>query len=329
MKAIEVNELTRVYRVRGVGRGLAGLLRRPVRTVVAVNGLDFEVESGTTLGLIGPNAAGKSTTVKCLAGILSPTSGRVRVMGFEPWRERYRVAQVCTTYFGHRGQLLWDLPLRDSLEVLRAIYGLDLARYRRRTEMLTEWLDLGPLWNTPVRQLSLGQRSRAELAAGLLHGPKVLLLDEPTIGLDVSGKQAIYRLIRLLQREEDVAVLLATHDLNDVEEASDRILLLLEGRSHFYGSPDTFIESRHPMRVVRITVSEPSRVLRLLPPQVATSAQVSANEVLLEVARDMASELLRPVIDADLPGLQVLVERPRLKEVVSILYEQPPAEVEA
>ncbi|MBT2234955.1 ATP-binding cassette domain-containing protein [Nonomuraea sp. NEAU-A123] len=206
--------------------------------VHAVRDLSFTVAPGEFVGYLGPNGAGKSTTIKMLCGILTPTSGRVRVAGLDPSRKRTTLARRIGVVFGQRTTLWWDLPLRDSFELIRHLYKVDRNVFKTRLDELTETLDLGGFIRTPVRQLSLGQRMRGDLAAALLHAPDVLVLDEPTIGLDVVSKSSIRAFLRRLNTEQGTTVLLTTHDLGDIERLCRRVMLIDHGRLAFDGTLD-------------------------------------------------------------------------------------------
>jgi ABC-2 type transport system ATP-binding protein len=209
---------------------LRGLVRRHWREIHALADVSFSLESGELLAFIGPNGAGKSTTVKILSGILRPTSGRVEVGGLVPYEDRVRHVARIGVVFGQRSQLWWDLPVIDGFDLLADIYRVEPARYRRRRDELVAMLRLEPLLDQPVRQLSLGQRMRAEFAASLLHDPEILFLDEPTIGLDAPSKLAVREFVRRLNREQGVTVLLTTHDMHDVEALAERIIVIGQGR---------------------------------------------------------------------------------------------------
>ncbi|MEU6724958.1 ATP-binding cassette domain-containing protein [Nonomuraea wenchangensis] len=204
--------------------------------VHAVRDLSFTVSAGEFVGCLGPNGAGKSTTIKMLCGILTPTSGRVRVAGLDPSRRRTALARRIGVVFGQRTTLWWDLPLADSFELIRLLYKVERAAFRARLAELTDALDLGAFLRTPVRQLSLGQRMRGDLAAALLHAPEVLVLDEPTIGLDVVSKAGIREFLLRVNAEQGTTVLLTTHDLGDVERLCRRVMLIDHGRLAFDGT---------------------------------------------------------------------------------------------
>ncbi len=231
MGMIEVEDLRRTFAVRT----RQGRLRRTRREVVAVDGVTFGIEPGEVVGFIGPNGAGKSTTVKMLTGILVPTAGRLQVAGMDPSRRRTELARRIGVVFGQRSGLWWDLPLRDSFGLLARIYRVPPQRYRTNLAAYVDLLDLGPLLDVPVRQLSLGQRMRGDIAAALLHDPEVVYLDEPTIGLDIISKARLRDFLRQLNTERGTTILLTTHDLVDIEQVSRRVLVIDAGRLVFDG----------------------------------------------------------------------------------------------
>ena len=231
---IEVKSLSKTYRVSrrdsGLWQAVKALGRRETHEIKALDDLSFTIADGEIVGYIGPNGAGKSSTIKVLSGILTPDSGECRVNGRVPWKERKKHVAEIGVVFGQRSQLWWDVPVNDSFELLKEIYRVEDARYRRNVEELTAALELGELLRTPARQLSLGQRMRCEIAASLLHDPKVLFLDEPTIGLDAVSKLAVRSFIQKRNETHGTTVLLTTHDMQDIEALATRILLIGQGR---------------------------------------------------------------------------------------------------
>lgn len=234
MAVITVRGLHKTFQTKRKAAGLGGsvhsLFRPEYATVEAVRGISFEMEPGELLGFIGPNGAGKSTTIKMLTGILHPSGGEADVLGYCPWRERQKLAHHIGTVFGQRPQLWYHLPAIDTFNLFGKIYDLDDAETRRRVSLLAEAFEIGDLLETPVRKLSLGQRMRCEVAASLLHRPKLLLLDEPSIGLDVVAKQHIRDAIRAMSREEGVGVLLTSHDAGDLEALCHRVIIVHHGQ---------------------------------------------------------------------------------------------------
>jgi ABC-2 type transport system ATP-binding protein len=231
---IIVDKLVKRYRISerepGFFGAVRGLVRRRVRVIEALSDVSFSLERGELLGFIGPNGAGKSTTIKILSGILRPDGGRVEVDGLVPHEDRIRHVGRIGVVFGQRSQLWWDLPVIDGFELLRHIYRVEAAAYVRARDELVALLRLEKLLDQPVRQLSLGQRMRAEIAASLLHAPSVLFLDEPTIGLDAPSKLAVRDFVKRLNRERGVTVLLTTHDMHDIQAVAERVIVIGHGR---------------------------------------------------------------------------------------------------
>jgi ABC-2 type transport system ATP-binding protein len=256
---IHVQGLTKTYRVpkraSGMKETLRALVHRETDTVEAVRDLTFTVQPGEMIGYIGPNGAGKSTTIKMLSGILVPDSGQCVIMGRTPWLQRKEHVRHIGVVFGQRSQLWWDVPVLDSFELLRDIYRVPEDNYRQVLDQLIEVLDLGSLLQTPVRTLSLGQRMRCELAASLLHRPEILFLDEPTIGLDAISKLAVRRFIRERNLQEGTTVILTTHDMNDIEALTDRILLIGKGRLLYDGSLDDLRSKYEEANLDQLVVS--------------------------------------------------------------------------
>lgn len=304
-------------------RRRVGLVRREKRQVRAVDGISFEVARGEMVGYIGPNGAGKSTTIKMLTGILTPSGGRLRVAGIDPSRERMRLAHRIGVVFGQRTTLWWDLPLKDSYGLMRRMYRIPAARFAQNMERCVERLDLAELLDVPVRQLSLGQRMRGDIAAALLHDPDVLYLDEPTIGLDVVSKASVRGFLRELNEELGTTVLLTTHDLQDIEQLCERVMVIDHGRLVYDGSLGGLHTADGSDGAV---VSERTLVVDLereLPPIEVAGARVvkveGARQWLAFPARASAAPLVAAVA-AEYPLLDLSVREPDIEDVIARMY---------
>jgi len=227
---IQVKQLSRDYKIAKRDGGIIRFMfSRRFELIHAVKNIDFSIQKGELVGFVGPNGAGKSTTIKMLVGILAPTSGEVRVLGNDPFNKRKQNAYHIGVVFGQRSQLWWDLPIGDTFKVLKKIYKIQDNLYEKNLTLFKEYLDLESIWHQPVRQLSLGQRMRAEIAAAILHNPEILFLDEPTIGLDIMAKKLIREFIIKLNHDYKTTVILTSHDMKDIEEISNRIILIDNG----------------------------------------------------------------------------------------------------
>jgi len=294
----------------------AGRLRRERRTVSAVDGVDLAVERGEMVGYIGPNGAGKSTTLKMLTGVLTPSGGEVSVCGLSPVRQRTRLARRIGVVFGQRSQLWWDLPLRDSFDLLRHVYRVPALDHAARLRMCRTLLDLDAFLDTPVRQLSLGQRMRGELTAALLHGPEVLFLDEPTIGLDVVSKQAVRGFLAALGAGGDVTLVLTTHDLADIEKLCERLVVIDHGRVVHDGTIDALHARYGSRRRVVVDLDEPLPVV----PSVPGASLVALSP--LRLGYDLETATVGEVL-AGLSGVafrDVSIVEPDIEDVVARLY---------
>ena len=296
----------------------AGRVRRRREEVVAVAGIDLRIERGAMVGYIGPNGAGKSTTIKMLTGILVPSAGEVSVDGLEPSRSRTELARRIGVVFGQRSQLWWDLPLRDSFDLLRHVYRVPTDRHAANLARFAEGLDLGPLLDVPVRQLSLGQRMRGELTAALLHDPSILLLDEPTIGLDVISKEAVREFLIAVNREQGTTVLLTTHDLADVERLCDRLLIIDHGTLIEDGTVAGITARYGTERTLIVDLAEPGPPLEV---DGAWVTRVEGPRQWLRFRRDdvSASDLLgRVTAVAEVRDLTI--EEPDIESIVREIY---------
>ncbi len=325
MSAITVTNLQKTFQSKrkaaGLGASLRSLIRPEYNLVEAVRGLSFEMENGELLGFIGPNGAGKSTTIKILTGILHPSGGEASVLGFTPWKERQKLAFQIGTVFGQRPQLWYHLPAIDTFTLFGKIYELDDAFIRQRIGFLSEAFDLKDLLETPVRKLSLGQRMRCEVAASLLHKPKLLLLDEPSIGLDVVAKQHIRDAIRTMSTEENVGVLLTSHDASDLEALCHKVIIVNHGQIVYRDKVSNLkrkfltrktVEVRYAEEVSASFTVEGMETLKVGRYGVKLSFDTHTTPAGAMLARLSAAGTLVDITIAD----------PPLEEVIAMIYEQ-------
>lgn len=252
IKMIQVTNLRKDFKISKKEKGLSGALKNLIKsekqTVQAVKDISFQIQKGEIVAFLGPNGAGKSTTIKMLSGILTPTDGEILIHGKEPYKNRKEVVRDLGVVFGQRTQLNWDLRLGESFELLRHIYQIDKTTYEENLQVMDEILGIFEIINTPVRQLSLGQRMRGDLVAAMLHSPSVLFLDEPTIGLDVDGKYAIRKFIKEINRVKGTTVILTTHDLGDVQELCKRLIIINHGTIIEDGPLEELVERIAPYK---------------------------------------------------------------------------------
>lgn len=231
---IELKHINKAFKIAkrnaGLSEAVKALFKKNYTHIHALNGVSFTINEGEMVGYIGPNGAGKSSTIKVMSGILTPDSGECIINGRTPWKDRVAHVKEIGVVFGQRSQLWWDVPVADSFELIKDIYNVDTAAFNKTLKELKELLDIGEIIRTPARQLSLGQRMRCEIAASLLHNPKVLFLDEPTIGLDAVSKIAVRSFIKTINKERKTTVILTTHDMQDIEALTERILLIGKGK---------------------------------------------------------------------------------------------------
>ena len=323
MVQILVQGLAKTYRVAERDPGLLGAVRglvhRRWRTVDALKDVSFALEQGELLGFIGPNGAGKSTTIKILSGILRPDSGRVEVGGLVPYLDRIRHVARIGVVFGQRTQLWWDLPVADGFDLLRDIYRVDPRRYRTTRDELVGLLRLERLMDQPVRQLSLGQRRRAEIAAALLHEPSILFLDEPTIGLDAPSKLAVREFVKTLNRTRGVTVLLTTHDMHDIEALADRVIVIGHGRVLADSPFETLRANVLAERRLFVDFAEDAPDLAL--PGVTVRARDGRSMELAFDPRIMGAPALIAAITAGHAVEDIHVEQPAIEEVIARFYD--------
>ena len=324
---IEVQHLSKTFYVRRRESGLknaAAALFKKREPVPALQDVSFSVADGEMVGYIGPNGAGKSTTIKVMTGVLTPDHGICRIDGRTPWKERKAHVARIGVVFGQRSQLWWDLPVNDSFDLIRDIYRVPEDRYRKNVRELSEMLSLGEILKTPARQLSLGQRMRCEIAASLLHDPKVLFLDEPTIGLDAASKLAVREFIRSLNRTRGTTILLTTHDMQDIEALTRRIILIGKGRILLDGPLEDLKETLSPVRTVIASGREKAGVLSL-PEGVSLLSRQGEGNVRLTLSADTRLSPVPALIESlsrQMELSDLSVEQASMDEVVLSLYKQ-------
>lgn len=320
---IEVKDLVKEYVIVKKESGLRGSVKSllfPKKTKFnGVNGISFSIAPGEIVGYIGPNGAGKSTTIKMLTGILHPTSGSIKVCGISPQADRKAVVRKLGVVFGQRTQLYWDLRLGESFELLRRIYQIDKTAYDENLAILTDVLKLQDFINTPVRQLSLGQRMRGDIAAAMLHSPSVLFLDEPTIGLDADAKHAIRNFIKEINRTRGVTVILTTHDLDDVEQLCSRIIVVNNGKIVEDGPIGSIIGKLTPHRLLVVELHEPCEDLAT--PH-ATVIKQEGLKIWYQFEKESisASELIA-ALSQKLPIQDISVKEPNVEDAIREVYK--------
>lgn len=299
MSVIETRGLTKTYRTyrkeSGLRGSLKGLVRRKYDETRAADDVTFQIEEGELVGFLGPNGAGKTTVLKMLSGLLNPTSGEARVLGFVPWERRNAMKRQFALLMGQKNALWWDLPAQESLELNRAIYGIERARFRKVVGGLSELLEVQDKMNVMVRELSLGERMKMELISALLHEPRVLFLDEPTIGLDVVSQKRVREFLRIYNSEHRIVTMLTSHYMQDIEELCHRVIIIDHGRIFFDGPLSSIIDRFAGHKILRLTFSEAATRDFSAYGEVIEQTPVS---VQLKVARAKVTETCRQLLDA-------------------------------
>jgi ABC-2 type transport system ATP-binding protein len=316
MSTIELHGLTKVFRTyrkeKGVGGAVKGLFRREHTETRAVNDMSFSIAEGEFVGFLGPNGAGKTTTLKMLAGLLHPTAGTASVLGFTPWERRDGMKRQISLLMGQKNALWWDLPARESLELNRAIYEIPRADFDRSVAELTEMLDVRAQLDVMVRELSLGQRMKMELIAALLHQPKVLFLDEPTIGLDVVSQKTVREFLKVHNARRKTTILLTSHYMQDIEELCERVILIDHGRLMFDGPLERIVERFASNKIVEAKFSRPADCDFSALGQVLAQAPDS---VRIETTRTRVAEVCRAVLDRA-PVADLTVTEPPIEDII-------------
>jgi ABC-2 type transport system ATP-binding protein len=318
---IRIRDLKKTYvvteRESGMQAALKSLVHRETEDVPAVDGITFDLQPGEIVGFLGPNGAGKTTTLKMLSGLLHPTAGEVTVLGYVPWKRSKAFLRQITLVMGQRNQLVWDIPSLDSFELNRAIYRIPAADYRRTLDELTALLELEPLLRKPVRNLSLGERMKCELAAALLHRPQVVFLDEPTIGLDVTMQRRIRTFIEEYNRRYGATVLLTSHYMADVEALCRRVVVIHHGKLLFDGDLSNLVQKFTAHKTIVVELDQPHANLH------AYGEVVSDDEgkYTLRVPKAETARVTERLL-ADLPVIDLLVEDPPIEEVIELVFAQ-------
>ncbi len=321
MAIVVTENLSKVYPVAVKESGLKGtllhFLRRTYRSVKAVQDVSIQIDPGEVVGFLGPNGAGKTTTLKMLTGLIHPSSGKVKVAGYVPFRREEGFLQKITLVMGQKQQLLWDLPALDSLKVNAAVYNITDKEFRWRVGELTELLGLEGKLTQPVRKLSLGERMKAELLAALLHHPQVLFLDEPTLGLDVNAQVAVRDFLREYNQRYQATVLLTSHYMADITALCQRVLLIHQGQLIYDGSLDGLLERFAPYREVKVELAQPLPENALL--QYGELESIEGREVRFLVQREALTRTVARIL-AELEVLDLTVTDPPVEEVIGRVF---------
>jgi ABC-2 type transport system ATP-binding protein len=326
--SIEADQLNKTYQVSeregGFGAAMRGFFQRKFNNVQAVQKVSFTIEPGEVVGFLGPNGAGKTTTLKMLSGLLHPTAGTARVLGFIPWERKREYLQSMTLVMGQRSRLSWDIPAADSFLLNQAIYRIPDEDYKRSLKELDELLELSPILKKPVRNLSLGERMKVELAAGLLHRPQVLFLDEPTIGLDISAQSRIRDFLREYNRRTGASILLTSHYMADVTALCERIIIIHHGQLKYDGSITDLSRRIAPFKLIGIELGDPCPC-DLTPygtvvPNNENGEEDGAKQYVQVPAGEVAAITARML--ADLPIHDLTIEDPPIETVIERAFQE-------
>jgi ABC-2 type transport system ATP-binding protein len=335
MPQIELDGVCKSFKVAQRPGGRFGMLRgafmRNTKIIRALEGISFRIDEGELVGYIGPNGAGKSTTVKIMSGILTPESGKCSIMNRNPWLERVAHVSQIGVVFGQRSQLWWDVPVSDSFDLLRDIYSISSADYSRRLSELVDTLDLSAFLKTPVRQLSLGQRMRCEIAAALLHRPRILFLDEPTIGLDAVSKLALRDFLKYENRKNGVTMILTTHDMDDIETMCSRVMVIGHGKLLYDDGLSALKEKYAPLRCIKATILEDMEG-KLSGRSVFDEIRKIEGAEDIKVNRNICTVMFNPTETAahemvgrlalKLPLKDIIVEERDIDEIIASMYRE-------
>jgi ABC-2 type transport system ATP-binding protein len=324
MPLIQLERISKSYKIAKRASGLLqatkALFVREHTIVPALRDISFSIQPGEIVGYIGPNGAGKSTTIKVMSGILVPDSGNCSIMGFNPWKDRVQYVRNIGVVFGQRSQLWWDVPVIDSFELLRDIYKVPHQEFQANLDLLVESLELQDIIHSPVRQLSLGQRMRCEIAASLLHSPKILFLDEPTIGLDAVSKMAVRQFIKKINQERGVTVILTTHDMSDIEALAERVILIGKGQLLFDGKLAELRNRFGSQKMIKVDYHENHQPFEI---PGTTLVSWSSERAVLSVDTEhiLTSEVITK-LSSKVELLDVAIETRPIEEIIVELYKE-------
>jgi ABC-2 type transport system ATP-binding protein len=321
---IQVEALSKSFRVvkrgAGIGAAVKSLFKPQYSTVQALENISFKIDEGEIVGYIGPNGAGKSTTIKIISGILVPDSGKCNILGNTPWKNRIDHVKNIGVVFGQRSQLWWDVPVSDSYNLLKDIYKIPQRDFNDNLELLISTLDLTNLLSTPVRQLSLGQRMRCEIGASLLHSPKILFLDEPTIGLDAVSKIAVRNFIKTINKEKKVTVILTTHDMNDIEALAERIILIGKGKILLNGTLTELKNRFATHKTLTVDFAENNEAINIEGTTILSRSRERLT-LSVDIKRIKVSEVIG-ILSQNLDINDVSVESRPIEEIIVDLYKE-------
>lgn len=320
---IRVENISKTYKVPeregGFGAALRSFFKRTYKDVRAVEQVSFHIQPGEVVGFLGPNGAGKTTTLKMLAGLLHPTSGRAEVLGFTPWDLKPQYLRAMTLVMGQRNRLSWDIPAADSFLLNQAIYCIPDDEYKRTLAELDDLLELGPIMKKPVRNLSLGERMKCELAAGLLHRPRILFLDEPTIGLDISAQVRIREFLREYNRRSGATILLTSHYMADVTALCERVIIIHQGRLKYDGGLGDLVRKIAPFKLIGVTLGDAAEH-DLSAYGTPTQGEEDGEKSYIQVRADQVTAVTARLL-ADLPVHDITINDPPIESVIEQAFE--------
>ena len=321
---IELKNISKQFKISkrdaGVKNAIKSFFHRQYKTINALENISFNINEGEIVGYIGPNGAGKSTTIKIMCGILVPTSGKCNINGFIPWKNRRKYVKNIGVVFGQRSALWWDVPPADSFQLLKDIYEIPQKEFEKKLKELTEYLHLEDIINIPTRQLSLGQRMRCEIAAALLHNPKILFLDEPTIGLDAVSKLALRKCIKNINEKTKVTIILTTHDMQDIEALTERIILIGKGKILYDGSLQNIKNKYNDKMKINIKFKYTDKRIQLENANIIEQTEESASIILKHKDESMADVLNELTNQVDVIDLNI--EEMSTDDIIAKLYKE-------